>query len=77
MTEVCVAGDGSVASSRTLYSSGDPWLDESYRETLARWRFKPTSSQRCRKLRFDVALMTPDGGPACVETELKFVIRIN
>lgn len=52
-TEVCVAGDGSVASSRTIYSSGDPWLDEIYRETLAKWRFKPTSSQRCRKLRFD------------------------
>lgn len=55
LTEFCVEKDGSLAKIRTVYSSGDPWLDEIYRDALAKWRYEPTTSRspRCRKIRFD------------------------
>lgn len=55
LTAFCLRQDGSPIEIQTMYASGDPELDAVYRETVAQWRYQPTSSSRdrCRNVRFD------------------------
>lgn len=53
LTKYCVEADGSTSAIATVYPSGDPSLDQIYRDTVATWRFRPSSRQRCDNVRFD------------------------
>lgn len=91
LTRDCVEPDGSTSTIATVYASGDPSLDQFYRDTVAAWRFRPGSRQRCDTVRFDedfgpesgplVATwkyepVTVDDRPACASTETRFNLRL-
>lgn len=80
LTKFCVAEDGTTTQIRTVHGSGDPWLDELFRDTVAKWRYTPGRAG-CQQYRFS-ADFGPDvvpgasGGPPVSRDENRQAITV-
>jgi len=53
-TMLCVGPEGTVTETSTTRTSGDPGLDQLYRDALAQWQYTPRSSRSraCKEIEF-------------------------